>query len=181
MIDAAIADRIRDAVARGAVMAMSLSGGKDSTAAAFAVNAVLDAAGHPRSRRIAVHADLGSAEWRETPATVEAVAAALGLQLSVVRQTRHDLVGRWHDRFERGLARYAALETRPRSTLDVLVPTGPVAGRYSRRNHLAGAARRRVCRLDPRCRAPSARSGAAAGAPLRQRLAATHADYRRGR
>ena len=44
MIDAAIDDRIRDAVARGAVMAMSLSGGKDSTAAAFAVNAILDAA-----------------------------------------------------------------------------------------------------------------------------------------
>ena len=111
MTEAAIDDRIRAAIARGTVVAMSLSGGKDSTAAAFAANAILDAAGHPRSRRIAVHADLGSAEWRETPATVEAVAAALGLPLSVVRQTRHDLVGRWHDRFERGLARYAALET----------------------------------------------------------------------
>jgi len=33
-----------------------------------------------------VHADHGSAEWRETPATVEAVAAALSLPLSVVRQ-----------------------------------------------------------------------------------------------
>ena len=63
------------------------------------------------ARRIAVHADLGSAEWRETPATVEAIAASLGLPLFVVRQTRHDLVGRWHDRFDRGLARYAALET----------------------------------------------------------------------
>jgi 3'-phosphoadenosine 5'-phosphosulfate sulfotransferase (PAPS reductase)/FAD synthetase len=111
MTEAAIDSRIRDAIARGAVVAMSLSGGKDSTAAAFMANAVLDAAGHPRSRRIAVHADLGRAEWRETPATVDAVAAALGLPLIVVRQSRHDLVGRWQDRFERGLTRYAALET----------------------------------------------------------------------
>ncbi len=111
MTETAIDARIRDAIARGGVVAMSLSGGKDSTAAAFTANAILDAAGHPRSRRIAVHADLGSAEWRETPATVAAIAAALGLPLHVVRQSRHDLVGRWHDRFERGLARYAALET----------------------------------------------------------------------
>ena len=45
----AIDDSIRSAVSRGAVVAMSLSGGKDSTAAAFEANAALDAAGHPRS------------------------------------------------------------------------------------------------------------------------------------
>ena len=111
MTDTAIDERVEAAIARGAVVAMSLSGGKDSTAAAYAASQILDAAGHPRSRRIAVHADLGRAEWRETPATVAAIAATLGLPLHVVRQTRHDLVGRWHDRFERGLARYAALET----------------------------------------------------------------------
>ena len=60
MTEAAIDDRIRNAVAHGTVVAMSLSGGKGSTAAAFTANAVLDAARHPRSRRIAVHADLGS-------------------------------------------------------------------------------------------------------------------------
>ena len=111
MTDTAIDERVEGAIARGAVVAMSLSGGKDSTAAAYAASQILDAAGHPRSRRIAVHADLGRAEWRETPATVAAIAATLGLPLHVVRQTRHDLVGRWHDRFERSLARYAALET----------------------------------------------------------------------
>lgn len=102
---------IAAAVARGAVVAMSLSGGKDSTAAAFMANAALDAAGHPRSRRIAVHADLGRAEWVQTPATVEAVAAALGLPLIVVRHTSHDMVSRWQNRFDRGLIRYANLET----------------------------------------------------------------------
>jgi 3'-phosphoadenosine 5'-phosphosulfate sulfotransferase (PAPS reductase)/FAD synthetase len=111
MPETAIDDRIQAAIARGAVVAMSLSGGKDSTAAAYAASQILDAGGHSRSRRIGVHADLGRAEWRETPATVEAIAATLGLPLHVVRQTRHDPVGRWHDRFERGLARYAAFET----------------------------------------------------------------------
>ena len=90
---------------------MSLSGGKDSTAAAFVANRLLDNAGHPRERRIAVHANLGRAEWQQTPATVEAVAAALELPLCTVRHTRHDMVSRWQDRFARGLARYAALET----------------------------------------------------------------------
>jgi 3'-phosphoadenosine 5'-phosphosulfate sulfotransferase (PAPS reductase)/FAD synthetase len=109
--EAAIDATIAAAVARGAVVAMSLSGGKDSTAAAFEANAALDAAGHPRSRRIAVHADLGRAEWRQTSATVEAIAASLGLPLHIVRHGQHDMVSRWQDRFERGLARYAALET----------------------------------------------------------------------
>ena len=103
MIDAAIDNRIRDAGARGAVVGMSLSGGKDSTAAAFTANAILDAAGHPRSRRIAVHADLGSAEWRETPATVEAVAAALGLPIA-----ERPALGEWIARFNAGVTQLAA-------------------------------------------------------------------------
>jgi len=53
MIDAAIDNYIHDAAARGAVVAVALSSGKDSTAAEFTANAILDAAGHPRSRRIA--------------------------------------------------------------------------------------------------------------------------------
>ena len=108
---AAIDAQIAAAIARGAVVAMSLSGGKDSTAAAHQANAVLDAAGHPRDRRIAVHADLGRAEWQQTPATVAVIADRLGLPLHIVRHSRHDMVSRWQDRFERGLARYAALET----------------------------------------------------------------------
>ncbi|MGI4877614.1 MAG: hypothetical protein ACRYG4_09030 [Janthinobacterium lividum] len=61
---------------------MSLSGGKDSTAAAFTANAILDAAEHPRSRRIAVRANIGTAEWRETPATAEVIASATGRALA---------------------------------------------------------------------------------------------------
>jgi len=108
---AAIDATIQGAISRNAIVAMSISGGKDSTAAAFTANRMRDAAGHPRSRRILVHADLGRAEWQQTPGTVEAVATALQLPLSVVRHSRHDMVSRWQDRFARGLVRYRNLET----------------------------------------------------------------------
>src|SRR3546814_8986422 len=64
----AIDDTVLAAVRRGAWFAFNLSGGKDSTASAHAAIALLDALGHPRDRRIAIHADLGRAEWRSTPA-----------------------------------------------------------------------------------------------------------------
>lgn len=89
----------------------NLSGGKDSGAATFATSAWLDAIGHPRERRHAIHADLGRAEWTSTPATVAAVAAAAGLPLLVVRRRAGDLVSRWEQRFANGKARFEALST----------------------------------------------------------------------
>src|SRR3546814_13630373 len=62
----AMDDWVLAAVRRGAWFAFNLSGGKDSTASAHAALALLDALGHPRDRRIAIHADLGRAEWRST-------------------------------------------------------------------------------------------------------------------
>ncbi|MBO9375520.1 phosphoadenosine phosphosulfate reductase family protein [Sphingomonas histidinilytica] len=99
------------AIERNACFAFSLSGGKDSTVAAHATIALLDRVGHPPDRRLAVHADLGRAEWRSTPATVDAVAARLGLPLLVVRRGAGDMVARWEQRFESGKRRYEALET----------------------------------------------------------------------
>jgi 3'-phosphoadenosine 5'-phosphosulfate sulfotransferase (PAPS reductase)/FAD synthetase len=100
-----------DAIARGAPVAFSLSGGKDSISIAHAANAKLDQLGHPRARRVAIHADLGRIDWPSTPATVEAGAKALGLELIVVRRGAGDLVARWERRFELGCQRYVALET----------------------------------------------------------------------
>lgn len=48
--DSAIDDLVLDAVARDAWFAFNLSGGKDSTACAFAATALLDQLGNPRSR-----------------------------------------------------------------------------------------------------------------------------------
>ncbi|RQW46140.1 phosphoadenosine phosphosulfate reductase family protein [Novosphingobium sp. LASN5T] len=102
---------IVDAVARNAWFAFNLSGGKDSSAAAFAASELLDTLGHDRQRRIAIHADLGRAEWRATPVTVAAIAQRLGLPLTVVRRGAGDMVDRWEQCFEAGKARYAALST----------------------------------------------------------------------
>lgn len=102
---------ITAAIEAGAWFAFNLSGGKDSTAAAHAAIGLLDALGHPADRRLAVHADLGRAEWRSTPPTVAAIAARLELPLLVVRRTAGDMVSRWEQRFLAGKRRYQALET----------------------------------------------------------------------
>jgi 3'-phosphoadenosine 5'-phosphosulfate sulfotransferase (PAPS reductase)/FAD synthetase len=107
----AIGSEIIGAVRRNAWIVFNLSGGKDSSAAMFAVNLWLDRVGHPRARRMAIHADLGRAEWASTPATVERIAAQAGMKLTVVRRAAGDLVDRWIQRFENAKRRYAALET----------------------------------------------------------------------
>ncbi len=109
--DLAISSEIIGAIGQGAWIVFNLSGGKDSSAAMFAVNLYLDLLGHPRSRRMAIHADLGRAEWASTPATVAHIAAIAGMPLTVVRRAAGDLVDRWIQRFENGKRRYEALET----------------------------------------------------------------------
>jgi len=107
----ALTDEIIAAIHAGAWIVFNLSGGKDSSAAMFAVNLQLDLLGHPRARRLAIHADLGRAEWASTPDTVARIAAAAGMTLTVVRRAAGDLVDRWIQRFESGKRRYEALET----------------------------------------------------------------------
>ena len=109
--DLAINSEIIGAIQQGAWIMFNLSGGKDSSAAMFVVNLYLDRIGHPRSRRIAIHADLGRAEWASTPTTVAHIAALAGMPLTVVRRAAGDLVDRWIQRFENGKRRYEALET----------------------------------------------------------------------
>lgn len=98
-------------LANGAWAVFSVSGGKDSTAAMHAVIRHLDAIGHPRDRRLALHADLGRAEWRSTHAHVERVCAQMGVPLEIVRHQTHDMVSRWQRRGELSHIRYAAYET----------------------------------------------------------------------
>lgn len=107
----AIDSPIRQALADGAWVVFNLSGGKDSGASAHAVSRLLDSMGHPASHRLAVHADLGRAEWDSTPAMVEAVANHIGVPLFVVRRKAGDMVARWEQRFANGKTRYEALET----------------------------------------------------------------------
>lgn len=107
----ALNDDVRAAIQRGAPVAYSLSGGKDSVSISFATNQMLDQLGHPADRRVAIHADLGRIEWRSTPATVEAAAARLGVRLIIVRNRSYDMLSKWERRFELGCRRYEQLLT----------------------------------------------------------------------
>ena len=102
---------VEAALRAGAWVIFNLSGGKDSSAALFAAMPVLDAIGHPRERRIAVHADLGRAEWDSTTDTVERIAARAQIPLTTRRRNSGDLFDRWNQRFEAGKARYEDLST----------------------------------------------------------------------
>lgn len=108
--EAAVDQWILEAVRDNAIVVFSLSGGKDSTAATWAAMRKLDALGHPRQLRFAVHADLGRAEWKSTPEMVEAIAAHFGLELIIARHKTHDMVSRWEARGIQGRRRYEHFE-----------------------------------------------------------------------
>jgi len=105
------AETIDQALQNDAHVVFSLSGGKDSSAAAFATMAYLDAIGHPRDRRHAIHADLGPIEWPSTPPFVEQVADRLGTPLHVVRRKAGGLIERWRQRWASSQRRYIDLLT----------------------------------------------------------------------
>jgi 3'-phosphoadenosine 5'-phosphosulfate sulfotransferase (PAPS reductase)/FAD synthetase len=107
----ALPPAIEAAIRAGAWIVFNLSGGKDSSAALFAAMPVLDALGHPRERRIAIHADLGRAEWDSTAETVATIAARADITLTIRQRQTGDLFDRWHQRFESGKARYEELST----------------------------------------------------------------------
>lgn len=93
-----------------APVAIGVSGGKDSQAAALATEAHLDAIGH-NGPRVLIHADLGVVEWNASLSTCERLAAHLGLELIVVRRKAGDLMDRWESRWESSVERYANLAT----------------------------------------------------------------------
>jgi len=92
----------------GCIVAVGVSGGKDSQAMAIALRDYLDSVGHS-GPRILTHADLGSIEWRTSLQACEHLARHLGWELLVVRRSAGDLLHRWQDRWRRNLARYKAL------------------------------------------------------------------------
>lgn len=89
-----------DAALRGgADLALSLSAGKDSQALVYLLAPWFRAQGYP-GRCYVVHADLGRAEWPQTPALVEQIAEQVGLPLLVVRRPKGDLIARFEERLE---------------------------------------------------------------------------------
>lgn len=97
-------------IASGAPVAIGVSGGKDSQAAALATVAYLDSKGHT-GPRVLVHSDLGVVEWDASLPICEALAVHLGIELIVVRRKAGDLMDRWEARWQSSLRRYINLET----------------------------------------------------------------------
>lgn len=96
------------AVASGSPVAIGVSGGKDSTALAFATVEWLDAIGHT-GPRVLIHSDLGRVEWTQSGPTCARLAERLGVELITVRRGAGDMMDRWLTRWSNNVERYAEL------------------------------------------------------------------------
>ncbi|HEX8244771.1 MAG TPA: phosphoadenosine phosphosulfate reductase family protein [Longimicrobium sp.] len=93
----AIPSEVESALELGAALAISISGGKDSQALLNALSALHRERAWP-GPVVALHADLGRAEWKQTPGHVRRIAAEAGVELVVVRRAKGDLFTRFEER-----------------------------------------------------------------------------------
>uniref|UniRef100_A0A6H1ZK70 Putative phosphoadenosine phosphosulfate n=1 Tax=viral metagenome TaxID=1070528 RepID=A0A6H1ZK70_9ZZZZ len=107
--DVALTDEVVDLLARNCVVAIGVSGGKDSDACAIAVSRHLDRIGHT-GPRVLIHADLGRVEWKDSLPSCQRLAEKLGWELMVVRRKAGDMLARWEGRWANNVARYNNLE-----------------------------------------------------------------------
>lgn len=97
MMSIAITPEIGSLISAGSPVAIGVSGGKDSQAAALATFEALDLARHS-GPRVLIHSDLGSVEWSASQDVCRQLAAFLRAELIVVRRNRGDLMERWESR-----------------------------------------------------------------------------------
>lgn len=96
-------------LASNAVVAIGVSGGKDSDACAIETSEYLDKIGHT-GPRLLVHADLGGVEWRQSEAKCHQLAETLGWELVVVRRQAGGMMERWQNRWYNNVRRYADMQ-----------------------------------------------------------------------
>ncbi|MGF6440436.1 phosphoadenosine phosphosulfate reductase family protein [Paraburkholderia youngii] len=114
-----------EAMLRGdAVVAIGVSGGKDSDACAIAVKRHLDSIGH-KGPRLLVHSDLGRIEWEDSLPNCERLARKLGMELLVVRREAGDMLDRWEKRWENCVSRYEDL-----SCVKIILPWSTPSMRF---------------------------------------------------
>lgn len=105
----ATSDEVEGLIAGDAPVAVGVSGGKDSQAAALATYEHLDAVGHA-GPRLLVHSDLGpEVEWEDSLPTCRRLADHLGTELVVIEAG--SMMERWERRWQSSKDRYAGLET----------------------------------------------------------------------
>lgn len=97
-------------LAENVPVAIGVSGGKDSQAAALATFRYLDEVGHS-GPRILIHSDLGSVEWNDSLRVCEDLADYLKCDLVVVRRKAGGLMERWESRWLSSKTRYQMLST----------------------------------------------------------------------
>lgn len=99
---------VDEMLSRDAVVAVGVSGGKDSDACAIATDEYLTKIGHT-GPRILVHADLGSVEWRQSHAKCQTLAETLGWDLVTVSRKAGGMMQRWQTRWANNVERYEDL------------------------------------------------------------------------
>lgn len=102
-------DEVDAMLGAGAVVAIGVSGGKDSQATAIRLISYLDDICHT-GPRVLIHSDLGRVEWKDSLPVCERLAKRLGMELIVVRRSAGDMIDRWLTRWENNVSRYANLE-----------------------------------------------------------------------
>jgi 3'-phosphoadenosine 5'-phosphosulfate sulfotransferase (PAPS reductase)/FAD synthetase len=131
---------------RDAVVAVGVSGGKDSDACAIAVARHLDSVGH-KGPRLLVHSDLGRIEWKDSLPSCERLAARLGWELQVVRRQAGDMLDRWEVRWRNCVARYEDL-----SCVKLILPWSTPSMRFCtselKTHVISGALRKRFPKRD---------------------------------
>lgn len=135
-----ITKEISSLIHSNAPVAIGVSGGKDSQAAALATIDYLNQAGHS-GPRILIHGDLGSVEWNESLPVCQRLADHLKIELVVVRRKAGDLMERWEARWASSLRRYANLET-----VTLVLPWSTPSLRFctsEMKTHIIGAEMRR--------------------------------------
>lgn len=106
----ALTGDVEELIAINAPVAIGVSGGKDSQAAALATFRHLEAVGHT-GPRILIHADLGSVEWNDSFRVCQDLADHLQCDLVTVRRKAGGLMERWESRWMSSKTRYETLST----------------------------------------------------------------------
>lgn len=103
-----LAPEVDSLLQRNCVVAVGVSGGKDSVACALAVDRHLNSIGHT-GPHLLIHADLGRVEWKDSLPSCQRLAAHIGWELVVVRHNAGDMLARWQGRWANNLVRYRDL------------------------------------------------------------------------
>jgi 3'-phosphoadenosine 5'-phosphosulfate sulfotransferase (PAPS reductase)/FAD synthetase len=104
----AVTEEISRLLSKDCVVAVGVSGGKDSVACALAVDHYLKQIGHT-GPKVLIHADLGRVEWADSAPSCLRLAEKIGWELITARRQAGDLLHRWQTRWLNNVQRYEQL------------------------------------------------------------------------